>query len=202
MFTLAELPYTYEALEPAIDRQTMQIHHDKHHAAYIKNLNDALVDQEKFNNLTIEQLLSRLEELPESVRTKVRNNGGGHANHSLFWTVMTAPGRGGQPQGKLAGAITAAFGDLANLQEQMTAAAMGRFGSGWAWLVVDQGKLAVIDTANQDSPLLQSKTPILGVDVWEHAYYLKYQNLRADYLKAWWTVVNWQEVSRRWDQIA
>lgn len=196
MFILPDLPYAYNSLEPMIDERTMQIHHDKHHAAYVKNLNDALVDYKQFDKLTIEQLLGRLDELPEAVRAKVRNNGGGHANHSLFWTVMTKSGSGGQPDGKLKTAISTVFGDLSKLQEQMNAAAMGRFGSGWAWLVVDGGSLVIMDTLNQDSPIMTGKKPILGVDVWEHAYYLKYQNMRADYLKAWWQVVNWEEVGR------
>ncbi len=197
MFSLPDLSYAYSSLEPVIDERTMQIHHDKHHAAYVKNLNDALVGLEQFSNLSIEQLLQQLEKLPEAVRTKVRNNAGGHANHSLFWASMTTPGQGGQPGGKLVTAINSAFGDLAKMQEQMTTAAIGRFGSGWAWLVIDGGALAIMDTPNQDSPLMSGKIPILGVDVWEHAYYLKYQNLRADYVKAWWQVVNWPQVEKR-----
>lgn len=200
MFNLPNLPYAYGALEPVIDERTMQIHHDKHHSAYVKNLNDALIGRDEFLALPVEELLKNLDKVPEDIRIKVRNNGGGHANHSLFWTAMTSPGDGGQPSGKLKTAIDSTFGDLTKLQEQMNAAAMARFGSGWAWLAVDGGKLVIMDTANQDSPIMTGKTPILGVDVWEHAYYLKYQNMRADYLKAWWQVVNWVEVGRRYDE--
>lgn len=201
MFSLANLPYGYNFLEPVIDEKTMQIHHDKHHGAYVKNLNEALAGKDELLVLPVEELLKNLDEVPEAVRTKVRNNAGGHANHSLFWTVMTSPGSGGQPEGKLKKAISLAFGDLTKLQEQMNAAAMARFGSGWAWLVVEGGKLAILDTPNQDSPLMiGGRIPILGVDVWEHAYYLKYQNMRADYLKAWWQVVNWEEVGRRYGE--
>lgn len=196
MFTLPDLPYAYNALEPSIDEKTMQIHHDKHHAAYVKNLNDALAGEEKLLAMPIEELIADLSRVPEAVRTKVRNNGGGHANHSLFWQVMGAPS-GSAPTGKLLEAITTAFGSLEAFQEKFASSAMGRFGSGWAWLIVDGGKLAIVDTPNQDSPFMDGKTPILGLDVWEHAYYLKYQNLRADYIKAWWNVVNWEEVARR-----
>lgn len=200
MFTLPDLPYAFNALEPYIDERTMQIHHDKHHAAYVKNLNDALTGLEQFNNVTIEQLLQKLDMVPEGVRTKVRNNGGGHANHSMFWLVM-APHQGSgqtpQPSGELGKAINASFGDFSKFQEQFAAAGMGRFGSGWVWLIKDGGKLTVVDTPNQDTPLMEGKTPILALDVWEHAYYLKYQNLRADYIKAWWNVVNWKEVEKR-----
>lgn len=197
MFTLPELPYAYNALEPYIDERTMQIHHDKHHAAYVKNLNDALAGQEPLLAMRVEDLIADLSKVPESVRTKVRNNAGGHANHSLFWQVM---GTQTKPTGKLLDAITSTFGGLETFQEKFTAAGMGRFGSGWVWLVTDGGKLSLMDTPNQDSPLMEGKTPILGLDVWEHAYYLKYQNVRADYIKNWWSVVNWSEVEKRFAQ--
>lgn len=191
MFTLPDLPYAYNALEPWIDERTMQIHHDKHHAAYIKNLNDALPNASS----TIEEILKKLNEVPEDVRMKVRNNGGGHYNHSLFWTVMRPGKEGNAPTGEIAKAI----GDFSSFQEKFSATALNRFGSGWAWLVVDSGKLAIVDTQNQDSPLSEGKIPVLGLDVWEHAYYLKYQNMRADYIKAWWNVVNWEEVEKRYE---
>ncbi len=197
MFTLPELPYAYNALEPAIDEQTMKIHHDKHHGAYVKNLNDALAGQDTLLAMPVEELIADLSKVPEAVRTKVRNNAGGHANHSLFWQIMGPQATSATPTGALLDAINSTFGSLEKLQEAIDAAGVGRFGSGWAWLVVDGGKLAVMDTPNQDSPLMDGKTPILGVDVWEHAYYLKYQNMRADYLKAWWSVVNWEEVAKR-----
>lgn len=200
MFTLPELSYAYNALEPYIDERTMQIHHDKHHGAYVKNLSDALTGQDALLSMPIEDLMQNLAKVPEAVRAKVRNNGGGHYNHSLFWTVMSGnpKGEARKPAGEFAKAIDAAFRDVTKFQEQFTAAAMGRFGSGWAWLVVDGRKLAIMDTPNQDNPLMGGKTPILGLDVWEHAYYLKYQNLRADYIKAWWNVVNWTEVEKRY----
>lgn len=191
MFTVPELPYAYNALEPYIDERTMQIHHDKHHAAYVKNLNDALTTQD-----SIEDVLKNLPKLPESIRTKVRNNGGGHYNHSLFWQVM-APPSGQLPEGKFNDALVSTFGSFETFQEQFSAAGLGRFGSGWVWLVSESGKLSIVDTPNQDSPVMEGKTPILGLDVWEHAYYLKYQNLRADYIKNWWNVVNWREVEKR-----
>lgn len=196
MFTLPDLPYPYNALEPYIDEKTMQIHHGKHHAGYVKNLNDALSTIEQFNNAPIEELLTNLDTVPETVRMKVRNNGGGHANHTLFWTVM-APKSGGAPIGDIASAIDAAFGSFTGFQEKFAAAAIGRFGSGWAWLVVRRGKLEIVDTPNQDSPVSEGLVPVLGLDVWEHAYYLKYQNMRADYVKAWWNIVNWKEVNKR-----
>lgn len=200
MFSLPDLPYSYNSLEPYIDEATMQIHHDKHHAAYVKNLNDALTGNEKLLAMTVEELLKDLSQVPEAVRTKVRNNGGGHANHSLFWQIM-APRRGSgqalQPFGELANAIDVSFGDFAKFQEKFSAAGMGRFGSGWVWLIKDQGKLSIVDTPNQDTPLMENKLPILGLDVWEHAYYLTYQNRRIDYINAWWNVVNWQEVEKR-----
>lgn len=195
MYTLPDLPYAYNALEPYIDERTMQIHHDKHHGGYVKNLNDAFSNYQQFDTLTIDELMGRLNDVPEEIRTKVRNNGGGHYNHSLFWMVM-APNTGGQPSGALAKAIDAAFGNFDKFQEQFTSAAIARFGSGWAWLTVENGRLKMEDSANQDNPFMLGRTPILGLDVWEHAYYLKYQNLRADYIKAWWNVVNWTEVER------
>ena len=196
MFTLPELPYSYNALEPYIDEATMKLHHDKHHAAYVKNLNDALVGQDKLLNLSVEALLQKLSEVPENVRTKVRNNAGGHANHSLFWQLLT-PKKNGVPHGEIAKALTESFGDFKSFQEKFAAAAMARFGSGWAWLVSENGKLVITDTANQDTPLMDNKIPVLGLDVWEHAYYLTYQNRRGDYIAAWWQIVNWEEVDRR-----
>lgn len=202
MYTLPALPYAYNALEPSIDERTMQIHHDKHHAAYIKNVNDALVGQDALLALPVEELVKNLEKVPESVRTKVRNNAGGHANHTFFWTIMAPAGHGGGgvPQGALATGIDATFGSLTKFQEQFAASAMGRFGSGWVWLVKDTGKLAIVDTPNQDTPLTLGATPIIGLDVWEHAYYLKYQNMRADYVHAWWQVVNWTRAAQLFDQ--
>jgi len=202
MYTLPELPYAFSALEPYIDEATMRIHHDKHHAAYVKNVNDTLAEFPQFANISIEQLMRQLDQMPEAVRTKVRNNGGGHYNHSLFWTVMT-PNPGGEspaPSGKFQALIGSAFGSLEKFQEQFSAAAMARFGSGWVWLIADAGKLVITDTPNQDNPLMEGKMPILGLDVWEHAYYLKYQNMRVDYIKAWWNVVNWEEVQRRYKE--
>ncbi len=195
MFTLPDLPYAYNALEPFIDEKTMQIHHDKHHAAYVKNLNDALAGNDALLALPIDSLIKDLSLVPEPVRMKVRNNGGGHYNHSLFWEIM-GPGEG-MPTGALADAITSSFGSFAVFQEKFAAAGMGRFGSGWVWLVADKGTLSIIDTPNQDNPLMEGKTPVLGLDVWEHAYYLKYQNVRADYIAAWWHVVNWKAVEKR-----
>ena len=203
MFTLPELPYAYDALEPYIDEQTMRIHHDKHHGAYVKNVNDAIANYQQINTLTIEQLLSDLKNVPEEVRTKVRNNGGGHYNHNLFWQMM-APNPDGalrQAQGDLAAAINGTFGSLEKFIDLFSTAALSRFGSGWVWLTLDDGKLLVEDSANQDSPLMEGRTPILGLDVWEHAYYLKYQNMRADYIKAWWNVVNWKEVEKRFAEV-
>ena len=200
--TLPALPYDFAALEPHIDAQTMQIHHGKHHQAYVNNLNGALDKHPELHQKTLEDLLRNINTIPEDIRTVVRNNGGGHHNHSLFWTVMAPAGKGGggEPSGKLADALTKALGGFAKLKEQMTAAATGRFGSGWAWLVAAGGKLEVLSTANQDSPVMDGKTPLLGLDVWEHAYYLKYQNRRPDYVAAWWNVVNWTEVGRRFTE--
>jgi Fe-Mn family superoxide dismutase len=195
---LPKLPYAYGALEPHIDARTMEIHHTKHHQAYINNLNAALEKAPELKPKSLEDLLRGIQQVPEAIRTAVRNHGGGHANHTLFWQVM-APNAGGEPGGRLAEAITKTFGGVAAFKEQFTAAAAARFGSGWAWLVVKDGKLAVESSANQDSPLMDGKTPILGLDVWEHAYYLHYQNRRPDYIAAWWNVVHWDEVARRFD---
>ena len=196
-FTLPPLPYDYSALEPHIDTQTMQIHHDKHHAAYVNNLNAAIEGQSALQSATIEEILSNIKDVPESIRQAVVNNGGGHANHTMFWEIM-GPGGGGAPSGALADAINKAFGDFDSLKAKVNDAGVKRFGSGWSWLVADQGgNLQVISTANQDSPIMQGLTPLLGVDVWEHAYYLKYQNLRPKYLEAWWNTVNWGAVAKR-----
>jgi Fe-Mn family superoxide dismutase len=195
---LPALPYDFGALEPHIDAQTMQIHHDKHHQAYVNNLNAALDKHAEWHNKSLEELLRGINSVPEDIRTAVRNNAGGHHNHSLFWTIM-GPKAGGEPSGKLADAIGKAFGDFAKLKEAVATAATTRFGSGWAWLAVSGGKLDVFSSANQDSPLMDGKIPLLGLDVWEHAYYLKYQNRRPDYVTAWWNVVNWPEVGRRFD---
>lgn len=198
MFTLPDLPYAYNALEPYIDEQTMQIHHDKHHGTYVKNLNDALAGQTDWLAMNVEDVVASLAKVPSELQTKVRNNAGGHANHSFFWQIMSAPaGAAAKPAGTVAAAIDTAFGSFDQFMEKFSAAGLGRFGSGWAWLVVDGGKLSIMDTPNQDSPLTAGKTPILALDVWEHAYYLKYQNMRADYIKAWWNVVNWTEVEKR-----
>jgi Fe-Mn family superoxide dismutase len=197
-YTLPPLPYDYSALEPTIDTQTMQIHHDKHHAAYVNNLNAALKDYPDLSAKSVEDLIADLTAVPEAIRTAVRNNGGGHANHTLFWEIM-APGGSTAPTGALADAINSTFGSLDDLKKQVNDAGAKRFGSGWSWLVSDSsGALAVVSTPNQDSPIMEGKTPILGVDVWEHAYYLKYQNRRPDYLAAWWNVVNWDVVSARY----
>ncbi|KPC70300.1 superoxide dismutase [Thermoactinomyces vulgaris] len=195
-FELPALPYTFDALEPHIDAKTMEIHHDRHHATYVNNLNAALEGVE-VNATSVESLISDLNALPENVRTAVRNNGGGHANHSLFWEILS-PNGGGEPIGEVAQAIADTFGNFDNFKKQFTDAATKRFGSGWAWLVVKDGKLAVTSTPNQDSPLMEGVTPILGLDVWEHAYYLKYQNKRPAYIEAFWNVVNWNEVNRRY----
>jgi len=195
---LPKLPYAYDALEPHIDARTMEIHHTKHHQAYINNLNAALEKAPELKQKSLEDLLRGIQQVPEAIRTAVRNHGGGHANHTLFWQVM-APKAGGQPAGRLGEAIGKAFGGFDAFKEQFGAAAAGRFGSGWAWLVVKGGALSVESSANQDSPLMDGKTPILGLDVWEHAYYLHYQNRRPDYIAAWWNLVNSDEVSRRFE---
>ena len=196
MNTLPKLPYAYNALEPYIDEQTMTIHHTKHHQAYIDKLNGA-VKGTKFENIDVNEILKKISEVPENIRMAVRNHGGGHSNHSFFWQVM-APKAGGMPTGKIGEAIGKTFGSFDKFREDFANAGMNRFGSGWAWLVVNGGKLEVYSTANQDSPLMEGKTPILGVDVWEHAYYLKYQNKRADYLSAWWNAVNWHQVEKNY----
>jgi Fe-Mn family superoxide dismutase len=193
---LPGLPYAFDALEPSIDARTMEIHHGKHHAGYVSKLNAALDGHADLQQKSVEELLAGIQTLPDAIRTAVRNNGGGHANHTLFWTVMSPDG-GGEPSGPLADAITKAFGDVAGFKQRFSDAAAGRFGSGWAWLVVAGGSLAVESTPNQDSPIMEGKVPILGLDVWEHAYYLKYQNRRPEYIEAWWNVVNWDEVSKR-----
>ncbi len=199
-FKLAPLPYDYKALEPHIDAATMQFHHDKHHATYVKNLNDAVNKYPQLKNKTAEQLIQSLNSLPEDIRTTVRNNGGGHINHTMFWEIM-GPNAGGEPKGAIAAAITQNFGSFDNFKKQFNEAGTKRFGSGWAWLVrTKDGKLQVTSTANQDSPLMEGNYPIMGNDVWEHAYYLKYQNKRADYLTAWWNVVNWTEVNKRFEK--
>lgn len=199
-FTLPPLPYSYDALEPHIDVATMQFHHDKHHATYVSNLNMALQKYPDLQSKTVEELLADLANVPEDILTAVRNNGGGHANHTMFWEIM-GPNQGGVPTGTIASAINAQFGSFDAFKQQFNEAGSKRFGSGWAWLVRDRtGKLQVMSTANQDSPLMEGMYPILGNDVWEHAYYLNYQNRRADYLNAWWNVVNWDEVNRRFAQ--
>ena len=198
--SLPQLPYDVAALEPHIDAQTMQIHHGKHHQTYITNLNNALAKHPELGDRSLEELLRGISTIPEDIRAAVRNNGGGHHNHSLFWTIMAPAGKGGgEPTGKLADAIKRSFGEFAKFKEQLQNAAVSQFGSGWGWLTVAAGKLEIAGRPNQDSPLMDGKTPILGVDVWEHAYYLKYQNRRADYVSAWWNVVNWPEVARRYE---
>ncbi|HZS86564.1 MAG TPA: superoxide dismutase [Chloroflexota bacterium] len=197
-YEVPPLPYDYNALEPHIDEQTMRIHHDKHHATYVTNANNALANHPDLAALPVEELLKDLSRVPENIRTAVRNNAGGHANHTLFWQIMK-PNGGGQPSGPLADAINQTFGSFDAFKEELNKAGAGRFGSGWAWLTVDgSGALRVESTPNQDTPISEGRTPILGVDVWEHAYYLKYQNRRADYLAAWWNTVNWDEVARRY----
>ena len=195
-FTVPPLPYANNALEPFIDAMTMEIHHDRHHKAYVDNLNKALEGHANLQNKSIEQLLREINQVPESIRTAVRNNGGGHANHTMFWEIMSPKG-GGDPSGPLAEAIKSNFTDFATFKTKLKEAALARFGSGWAWLVLSNGKPQIVSTANQDSPYMSGQTPIVGVDVWEHAYYLRYQNRRADYLEAWWKVVNWNEVGKR-----
>jgi Fe-Mn family superoxide dismutase len=192
---LPKLPYDFAALEPHIDAQTMQIHHGKHHQAYVNNLNAALDKHPELHKKSLDELLRGINTVPEDIRTAVRNNGGGHWNHSKFWTWM-GPNKGGAPTGAIADAIKSAFGSFETFKDELSKAAIGRFGSGWGWLVDDGGKLSVCSTQNQDNPLMEGKRPILGVDVWEHAYYLKYQNRRPDYVAAWWNVVNWDEVSK------
>ncbi len=200
VYELPPLPYDYNALEPYIDEQTMHLHHDKHHAAYVTNLNNALKDRSGHPDVSAEELVRRLHEVPEDIRTAVRNNGGGHVNHTMFWQIMK-PNGGGEPTGALASAIQDAFGSFDAFKAAFNDAGVKRFGSGWAWLVLDRnGKLSVTSTANQDNPQTDGLYPVMGNDVWEHAYYLKYQNRRPDYLNAWWNVVNWDEVARRYEQ--
>lgn len=199
-FELPKLPYAFDALEPYIDSTTMQIHHGKHHAAYVTNLNGALEKHPELGGKSLDELVGNLNSVPEDIRGAVRNNGGGHFNHSLFWQLMSPKG-GGEPTGDLGKAIAAAFGSFAGFKETFEKAGMGRFGSGWAWLGFQNGKLAVISMPNQDVPMMEGLKPILGVDVWEHAYYLKYQNRRAEYLSNWWNVVNWEEAARRYDAL-
>lgn len=199
MHTLLKLTYDYDALEPHIDAKTMEIHHSKHHQSYVDKLNAAVSEHPELEALSVVDLISDLDRIPEDARTAVRNNGGGHANHSLFFTLL-APGGSDEPQGELAKAINEAFGEFDQFKEQFTQAALGRFGSGWAWLSREQdGKLIVESTPNQDSPVMSGRTPILGLDVWEHAYYLKYQNRRADYVSTWWNVVNWDAVTKNYE---
>jgi Fe-Mn family superoxide dismutase len=190
------LPYAYNALEPHIDEQTMRIHHDKHHAAYVNNLNAALEKAPELQQKGVDDLVRGINTVPEEIRTAVRNNGGGHVNHTMFWEIM-GPGKGGAPTGRVGEAIAASFGGFDTFKEQFAKAGVGRFGSGWVWLIDAGGKLAIESSANQDSPLMEGKKAILGLDVWEHAYYLKYQNRRPDYIGAWWNVVNWDEVNKR-----
>ena len=199
MHELPPLPYSFDALEPHIDARTMEIHHDKHHATYVTKLNEALGKAPELQNLGVEELLRNMDRVPEAIRTAVRNHGGGHANHTLFWQVM-GPNGGGNPSGSLGQAIESELGGFSGFKEKLTNAAANQFGSGWGWLVVDNGRLDVIARPNQDSPLMEGKTPILGVDVWEHAYYLKYQNRRPDYLAAWWNTINWRAVEERYQR--
>jgi Fe-Mn family superoxide dismutase len=202
-FTLPPLPYAFNALEPHIDAQTMQIHHDKHHGAYVNNLNAAIEKAPELAKKSLDDLVADVARVPEAVRTAVRNNGGGHWNHSLFWTWLDPAKKGGEPSGALGDAVKKSFGDYAKFKEQFAAAAAGRFGSGWAWLLHKDGKLAITSTPNQDNPVMEGTRPshvLLGLDVWEHAYYLKYQNRRPDYIAAFWSVVNWGEVSKRFDK--
>jgi len=195
-YSLPPLPYPSDALEPHIDKQTMEIHHGKHHAAYVNNLNAALEKHPELQSKSVEDLIRGISTVPEDVRTAVRNNGGGHANHSMFWQIM-APNAGGPPTGAIADAITSSFGSFDSFKEQFAKAGVGRFGSGWAWVVDSGGKLVIESTPNQDSPLMEGKKAVFGLDVWEHAYYLKYQNRRPDYIGAWWNVVNWAEINKR-----
>jgi Fe-Mn family superoxide dismutase len=198
-FELPQLPYAYDALEPHIDKETMNIHHTKHHNTYVTKLNEALQGHDELLNKSVEELVSNLDAVPENIRTAVRNNGGGHANHSLFWKLLT-PNGASEPAGELAQAIESKFGSLEKFKEEFAAAAAGRFGSGWAWLVLNNGELEITSTPNQDNPLSEGKTPLLGLDVWEHAYYLNYQNRRPDYINAFWNVLNWDEVSKLYSE--
>ena len=195
-FTLPPLPYDFSALEPHIDAKTMEIHHGKHHQTYVNNLNAAIEKAPELAAKSLDDLMRNVSSLPEAVRAPIRNNGGGHWNHSMFWQLM-APKAGGEPGGNLGAAIKTAFGDFAKFREQFSAAGVGRFGSGWAWLINSGGKLSITSTPNQDNPLMEGQKAIMGLDVWEHAYYLKYQNRRPDYIQAWWNVVNWKEIEKR-----
>lgn len=199
MYTLPDLPYDYSALDKAVDEETMRLHHGKHHAKYIENTNDALSNHQDLLALPVEELIQNLDKVPEDIRTKVRNNAGGHANHTLFWTIMT-PNEGSTMSDTLEEKLGSTFGDVDSFKSQFNEAAAGVFGSGWAWLAIENGELKIITTPNQDSPLMSNQTPILGLDVWEHAYYLRYQNRRPEYIDTWWNVVNWEEVSRRFEQ--
>ena len=198
-YTLPELPYAYDALEPYIDVETMHLHHDKHHNTYVTNLNAALEKYPELAEKSVEELITYMDEIPADIRTAVQNNGGGHANHTFFWEIM-APNAGGTPTGALKDAIDETFGSFEDFKNEFKTAATSRFGSGWAWLVVDNGKLAIMSTANQDSPLMEGKTPIIGLDVWEHAYYLKYKNVRPDYIAAFWEVVNWDKANKLFEK--
>ncbi|WP_022793627.1 superoxide dismutase [Marinococcus halotolerans] len=196
---LPDLPYAPNALEPHIDEQTMNIHHDKHHNTYVTKLNSALENHSDLQNKSVDELISDLNAVPEDIRTAVRNNGGGHSNHSIFWKLLS-PNGGGEPKGEVADAIKSKWGSFDKFKEEFGATAVGRFGSGWAWLVLNNGELELMDTLNQDSPIMEGKTPLLGLDVWEHAYYLKYQNRRPDYVAAFWNVVNWDEVEKNYQE--
>lgn len=196
-YQLPELPYAYDALVPHIDEETMHLHHEKHHNTYVTNLNAAIEKHPEFGTKTVEELVAVINEVPEDIRTAVRNNGGGHANHSFFWKIMS-PNGGGEPVGELKAAIDETFGSFDEFKAQFKAAAAARFGSGWAWLVVDNGKLAIMSTANQDNPLMEGKTPVVGLDVWEHAYYLNYRNVRPNYIDAFWNVVNWEQANENY----
>ncbi|MCY9512975.1 superoxide dismutase [Paenibacillus apiarius] len=198
-FTLPELPYAYDELEPYLDARTLEIHHGKHHAAYVATLNQALDGQSPYQNASVEELLSNLNDVSEDIRTTVRNHGGGHYGHSLFWSIMS-PNGGGKPYGDISKGIEKHFGSFEQFKDDLSKAAVSRFGSGWGWLVVNGDKLEVMSTSNQDTPFMENKTPILVVDVWEHAYYLQYQNKRPDFVSAWWNVVNWEEVNRRYNE--
>ncbi|WP_010173405.1 superoxide dismutase [Bacillus coahuilensis] len=198
-FELPQLPYAYDVLEPHFDKETMNIHHTKHHNAYVTKLNDALAGHDELLSKSVEEVIANLDAVPESARTAVRNNGGGHANHSLFWTILS-PNGGGNPTGELGEAINNKFGSFDEFKSQFAAAAAGRFGSGWAWLIVNNGELEITSTPNQDSPIMEGKTPVLGLDVWEHAYYLNYQNRRPDYIDAFWNVVDWDAVNTRYNE--
>lgn len=199
MFQLPDLPYDYNALEPFIDEETMHVHHDGHHATYVKNLNDVLSGHDEFLNMDIEELLRSLDKVPEEIRTKVKNNAGGHYHHTIFWSIMKAQD-GSEPTGILKEEIDKTFGNFNSFKEKFNQSAIGVFGSGWTWLVWDNGKLAIVNTYNQDSPISSGQFPVLGIDIWEHAYYLKYKNKRADYINAWWNIVNWDETTKHFEQ--